>query len=48
MDRETGKSRGFTYVIMGSIAEAEKMVGELNGTDVDGRVLRVNMDNVDA
>jgi hypothetical protein len=28
---------------MGSIAEADKLVGELNGTEVHGRVLRVSI-----
>jgi RNA recognition motif-containing protein len=36
-----GKSRGFGFVIMGSAAEAEKLIGELNGQEIDGRVLTV-------
>jgi nucleolin len=29
------------------VAEAEEVVNQLNGQDVDGRVLRVNIANVD-
>jgi RNA recognition motif-containing protein len=47
-DRETGRSRGFGFITMGSVAEAEKVISELNGTEVDGRTLRVNMANGDA
>jgi len=41
-DRETGRSRGFAFVTMGSQAEAEKAIAEVNGQNVDGRPLRVN------
>jgi RNA recognition motif-containing protein len=47
-DRKTGGSRGFGFVTMGSAAEAEKVVGELNGTEIDGRVVRFKIANVDA
>ena len=46
-DRETGRSRGFGFVTMYTVAEAEEVVNQLNGQDVDGRVLRVNIANVD-
>ena len=46
-DRETGRSRGFGFVTMSSTDEAEEVVRQLNGQDVDGRVLRVNIANVD-
>lgn len=46
-DRETGRSRGFGFVTMSSTEEAEEVVRQLNGQDVDGRVLRVNIANVD-
>ena len=41
-DRETGQSRGFAFVTMGSPAEAAKAIAELNGAPLDGRALRVN------
>jgi len=41
-DRETGKSRGFAFVTMGTDAEAQKAIAEMNGAMLDGRPLRVN------
>jgi RNA recognition motif-containing protein len=41
-DRETGRSRGFGFVELGSGDDATKAIGELNGLDVDGRQLQVN------
>jgi RNA recognition motif-containing protein len=41
-DRETGQSRGFGFVTMGSAAEAAKAIAEMNGALLDGRPLRVN------
>ena len=40
-DRETGRSRGFGFIEMDP-QEAEKAIEGLNGTDMDGRALRVN------
>jgi len=42
MDRETGRSKGFGFVEMGSKEEARKAIHELNGALVEGRNLRVN------
>jgi RNA recognition motif-containing protein len=42
MDKFTGKSRGFAFVVMGSQDEANKAVAELNGKELDGRQLTVN------
>ncbi len=42
-DRETGRSRGFGFVEMGSTEAAESAISALNGTDVDGRQLKVNV-----
>jgi len=41
-DRESGQSRGFAFVTMGSDAEAAKAIAELDGSSLDGRALRVN------
>ncbi|HUH04893.1 MAG TPA: RNA-binding protein, partial [Kofleriaceae bacterium] len=41
-DRETGQSRGFAFVEMGSPADAEAAIAACDGRDVDGRRLRVN------
>jgi cold-inducible RNA-binding protein len=41
-DRETGQSRGFAFVTMGSSQEAAKAIAEMNGAMLDGRALRVN------
>jgi len=42
MDRDTGRSKGFGFVEMGSDAEAQAAVRGLNGQSVDGRALVVN------
>src|SRR5947199_4131520 len=42
MDRDTGRSKGFGFVEMGSDAEAQKAIDALNGTEVEGRNLTVN------
>ena len=42
MDRQTGRSRGFAFVIMPDEAEAQRAIDESNGMDVDGRALKVN------
>ncbi len=41
-DRDTGRSRGFGFVEMGSKEEGEAAIAQLNGTDLDGRNLTVN------
>ena len=43
MDRETGRSRGFAFVTMGTDAEANDAVARLNGAMLEGRALRVNV-----
>ena len=42
-DRETGRSRGFGFVEMSSDEEAQAAVNNLNGTDVEGRKIVVNI-----
>lgn len=41
-DRDTGRSKGFGFVEMGSEAEAKAAIAELNGVDYDGRAMNVN------
>ena len=42
MDRDTGRSKGFGFVEMGSDAEAKTAIQALNGKEVEGRALTVN------
>lgn len=42
-DRDTGRSRGFGFVEMDSDDEAQSAIQELDGTDMDGRQLTVNV-----
>ena len=41
-DRDTGRSKGFGFVEMGSDAEAQAAIAGINGTEHDGRTLTVN------
>ena len=42
MERETGRSKGFGFVEMGTDAEAQAAIEGLNGHTLDGRALTVN------
>ncbi len=42
-DRDTGRSRGFGFVEMASAEDARGAIGSLNGRNVDGRQLTVNV-----
>lgn len=42
IDRDTGRSKGFGFVEMGSDAEAQAAIAALNGAERDGRSLTVN------
>jgi RNA recognition motif-containing protein len=42
MDRDTGRSKGFGFVEMGSDAEAQAAIAALNGVQQGGRSLTVN------
>jgi cold-inducible RNA-binding protein len=42
MDRETGRSKGFGFVEMGSDDQAQAAIAALNGSQVQGRPLTVN------
>ncbi len=41
-DRDTGRTRGFGFIEMMSAAEAHAAIDSLNGTDYDGRPMKVN------
>jgi RNA recognition motif-containing protein len=41
-DRDTGRSKGFGFVQMGSDGEAQAAIAALNGQEHDGRALTVN------
>ena len=43
MDRMTGRARGFGFVTMSTPEEAEKAIAALNGAQMDGRALTVNI-----
>lgn len=42
MDRDTGRSKGFGFVEMGSDAEAQAAIAGMNGQNMGGRDLVVN------
>jgi RNA recognition motif-containing protein len=41
-DRDSGQSRGFGFVTMGTAAEAASAISRMDGTSLEGRSLRVN------
>ena len=42
MDRDTGRSRGFGFVTFAEDGDADKAMEEMDGTELDGRTIRVN------
>ena len=42
-DRDTGRPRGFGFVEMGNSEDADKAIRDLNGYELDGRQLNVNV-----
>lgn len=42
VDRMTGQSRGFGFIVMATPDAASKAIAQMNGAMVDGRALRVN------
>ncbi len=42
MDRDTGRSKGFGFVEMGTDAEAQAAINGMNGQSIDGRAVVVN------
>jgi RNA recognition motif-containing protein len=43
MDRGTGRSKGFGFVEMSADTEGQAAIDALNGKDLDGRSLNVNV-----
>lgn len=43
MDRATGRPRGFGFVTMATDEDAQKAIEAMNGKDLDGRALTVNV-----
>ena len=43
MDRMTGRPRGFGFVTMSTAEEAQKAIEALNGKEIGGRALTVNV-----
>jgi RNA recognition motif-containing protein len=41
-DRETGRSRGFGFVTYSADDSAAKAIAEMDGTELDGRTIKVN------
>ena len=41
-DRDTGHSKGFAFIEMGSDAEATAAIDRFNGVDYEGRAMKVN------
>ena len=42
MDRDTGRSKGFGFVEMSDVEQAQSAIDALNGTEVAGRTITVN------
>ena len=43
IDKDSGRSRGYGFVEMGTQEEAEKAIAALNGTQMEGRNITVNI-----
>lgn len=43
IDRTTNRSRGFAFITMSTGDEAQKAISAMNGVELDGRALTVNV-----
>ena len=43
MDRDTGRSKGFGFVEMPDDGQAQEAISKLDGSEVEGRSLKVNV-----
>lgn len=43
VDHSTNRGRGFGFVTMSNAEEAQKAIAALNGTELDGRTITVNV-----
>lgn len=41
-DRETGRSKGFAFIEMQNDEEAQAAIDKLNGSEINGRAVKVN------
>jgi cold-inducible RNA-binding protein len=41
-DRETGRSRGFGFVTFADASAGDEAIGKMDGSNLDGRTIRVN------
>src|SRR5215468_9490690 len=44
-DKFSGQSRGFGFIEMATAEEAQRAISELNGKELDGRKITVNVSN---
>ena len=42
-DRDTGRSRGFGFVTFANANDAQNAIGAMDGTELDGRTVNVNV-----
>ncbi len=42
LDRHTGRSRGFAFVVMGSVEECKRAIQALDNEEIGGRAIVVN------
>jgi RNA recognition motif-containing protein len=43
VERDTGRSRGFGFITFESEESAQQAIDEMDGTELDGRTIRVDM-----